>query len=786
MSELSPLQIRTSIDQKVSGGRFLFCLTLLLPGCGTAEPQPGTGWTGSKVELPCRSATWYADTDGDGFGDASVPSSACEQPYGYVSDNTDCDDDRSDSHPGGVERCDGFDQDCTGTADDGVPPGASVWYLDSDGDGYGSAWAQVLACTAPAGHVADSTDCDDHDAAVNPDALEACGDPEAPLDEDCDGTIDDLDDPVSGRTPWFPDADGDGYGEDIAPEWFCVGPAGFVGEAGDCDDTDAELGPMTWYPDADEDGFGDVSDGQVTCPRPDGWVADSTDCDDHRQDVSPADPEQCADPADEDCDGMVGEAGAGDCTWWYPDADRDGYGGESGGACSCGASTALPSAVGDDCDDADATVHPGAPPASTCDGTDSDCDGVAYCDLGAVTAEYTGVAAGDGSGTSVSAVPDLDGDGVEELLIAAPGSRRGAGAVYVVSDPADLGASLAASAGRFSGASLTDGAGETTLGCDLDQDGVGDIVIAAPGHDGPEEAGGGVFLWYAPEMVPTELLAADAMVLGLAGDELASSMVCGSDVDDDGFRDLVLGAPNAGAGGAVYLIDDPFGELSPTDAAATVSGGVGAGLGAGVAAGDLDGDGVDDLVVSAPGVSGLGAVYVLRGPFSGALDAELAETRFVGDGVNTGEHVSLLGDTDGNGLPDLAIASTDSPWAAVVRSTSPGTWALADAPLTVTLSAAPGMATLLGADLDGDGAPELVIGTGADPAVYVFAASGTGALADADALGVADNRTAGEPGGGVARLADRDGDGADELLIGAPLEDGSGVAWILQGRYSVP
>jgi hypothetical protein len=96
------------------------------------------------------------------------------------------------------------------------------------------------------------------------------------------------------------------------------------------------------------------------------------------------------------------------------------------------------------------------------------------------------------------------------------------------------------------------------------------------------------------------------------------------------------------------------------------------------------------------------------------------------------------------------------------------------------------MATLLGADLDGDGTPELVIGTGADPAVYVFAASGTGALADADAVGVADNRTAGEPGGGVARLADRDGDGADELLIGAPLEDGSGVAWILQGRYSVP
>ncbi|MCB9762488.1 MAG: putative metal-binding motif-containing protein [Alphaproteobacteria bacterium] len=72
-------------------------------------------------------ATWYADTDGDAYGDASVTDVACDQPTGYVSDDTDCDDGESTTNPGAPDDCDGIDNDCDGVTD---PTG-----VDTDGDG---------------------------------------------------------------------------------------------------------------------------------------------------------------------------------------------------------------------------------------------------------------------------------------------------------------------------------------------------------------------------------------------------------------------------------------------------------------------------------------------------------------------------------------------------------------------------------------------------------------------------------------------------------------------------
>ncbi len=80
------------------------------------------------------------------------------------------------------EVCDGLDQDCDGEIDEGVAPG---WFLDQDGDGYGAGEA-VLACEAPAQHVAQDGDCQDADAGVHPGAVELCDG----VDQDCDpGTV---------------------------------------------------------------------------------------------------------------------------------------------------------------------------------------------------------------------------------------------------------------------------------------------------------------------------------------------------------------------------------------------------------------------------------------------------------------------------------------------------------------------------------------------------------------------------------------------------------------------
>jgi hypothetical protein len=65
--------------------------------------------------------TYFRDWDGDGFGDPTVQTEACEPPTSYIQDSTDCDDTNADVWPGNTETCDGLDDDCDGAVDeDGV------------------------------------------------------------------------------------------------------------------------------------------------------------------------------------------------------------------------------------------------------------------------------------------------------------------------------------------------------------------------------------------------------------------------------------------------------------------------------------------------------------------------------------------------------------------------------------------------------------------------------------------------------------------------------------------
>lgn len=127
--------------------------------------------------------TWYADADGDGYGDAGMTTVACDAPTGYVADNTDCNDADAAINPGAAEICNGLDENCNGDVDEGLT--FETWYADADGDSYGDADMWVSTCDgAPAGYIADNTDCNDADAAVNPSATEICGNG---IDDNCDG-----------------------------------------------------------------------------------------------------------------------------------------------------------------------------------------------------------------------------------------------------------------------------------------------------------------------------------------------------------------------------------------------------------------------------------------------------------------------------------------------------------------------------------------------------------------------------------------------------------------------
>jgi hypothetical protein len=129
---------------------------------------------------------FFQDLDGDGFGNVSVSVIGCDEPEGYVTDDSDCDDTNAASWPGNTEVCDGVDNDCDGEADQGL---LSTLYPDADADGYGDPSAPVVGCDARDGYVSDATDCDDVNAAIYPGARETCD----AADEDCDGRIDNGD-----------------------------------------------------------------------------------------------------------------------------------------------------------------------------------------------------------------------------------------------------------------------------------------------------------------------------------------------------------------------------------------------------------------------------------------------------------------------------------------------------------------------------------------------------------------------------------------------------------------
>ncbi|MBJ93521.1 MAG: hypothetical protein CMP23_03500 [Rickettsiales bacterium] len=229
---------------------------------GLATVNPGIPEQCDGVDNNCDGATdegvtstFYLDFDGDGLGDPGSPVNACLAPPGTVANDADCNDGSAAAYSGALEVCDGIDNDCNGAVDEadaGFDPASLIsWYLDSDGDGYGTSASSQLACQPPADHVDNADDCDDSSAQVNP------------------------------ATPWYPDLDGDDYGDPIGAVLSCLAVAGMIADSSDCDDSDPALNPETlWFEDFDGDGLGNGGNSQQSCIAPSGYVGNADDCDD--------------------------------------------------------------------------------------------------------------------------------------------------------------------------------------------------------------------------------------------------------------------------------------------------------------------------------------------------------------------------------------------------------------------------------------------------------------------------------------------------------------------------
>ena len=639
--------------------------------------------------------------------------------------------------------------------------------------------------------------------------LVACGDKEdsgqyvyvPPDEDDGDGDCD------TGN-----DADCDGYPDDQ-----------------DCDPYDSFVNPgMSEIPydglDNDCGGDGDLNDVDG-----DGFIGgpDGDDCNDGNPDAYPGATEQCYNPTDEDCDGVAQGYKTNDC-------DEDGYEdrGEDGDDCDPSDPEINPGADeiwydgvdqncdeesdydadldgenaveygGTDCDDTDVTIN--SKTVELWDALDNNCntilDDIDVNDAWDATESVVG-GTDKRLGWAIASLDDLDADGYVEFAVGAPesnptGKDPSMGQVRILPSSGGSGAPSARADATITGGAASDWFGWDldSLG-DIDGDGDADLAVGAPGA-------GMVYLFSGAELTGSAALdTGDAFTTITVGeDQFGADVGSLGDIDGDGEGDLAAGSGTLLRSGELWVgvwlgsdLDDG-GTLDDGDALATVE--AGSISAESITGADLDGDGTSDLVVAyevddaAELAIISGADLVIGGDFrAGDLPSIVGPA-----GVRAGTQGGFLEDADGDGYSELIFSAPDAETAdgvagaGIVYVVDGDVASNADGALSSLTSfsisgerengALAGLDQ--GGDFDGDGYTDLVVSTIGDSASTLVTVSYLfyGDEVSAGGAYLTSDRSASFTAGdtqdytGYAGMGeDIDGDGDDDLILGAPYAD---------------
>ncbi len=448
--------------------------------------------------------------------------------------------------------------------------------------------------------------------------------------------------------------------------------------------------------------------------------------------------------------------------------------------------------------------------------------------LSTADSSFLGESPGDQAGHAIDMCSDLDGDGLGDLVIAAPFNDEAstdAGKVYLVLGSwygwtADT--SLASADGSFLGEVEGDRAG-TGLSCggDVNGDGLDDLLVGAPYHGDAGMEQGRVYLFLGSTGIGTHTTLADADALfdwtEGTSDWAGEAVDIAPDLNGDGLDDILIGSPEADEfsvqEGRAFLIlgrtSDWEGVAALTDAAASFYGETSFSFAGRTLAGtgDLDGDGYGDLLIGAQGYPSndqTGRIYLFEGSATGTgygTPVSSADASFDGEVVGdlAGRSVAGAGDVDGDGLSDFLVgaphneeAGSGAPGQAYLFLGASSPWSPGMSVSAADASFIPvepdmklGWSVSTAGDTNADGLDDFLVGASntdnaSEPGAALLYLGRPAGWAPDSSTTNAHVRYGGETSGDFAGTdvtggADVDGDGTADISISAPSNDQAGA-----------